>query len=169
MGQKRKKHATKKRVGGFKTSSLTNPENPIVKYGSMALGYLFGDKINAQIDKITGAKIDTKIVAAGEIGIGSLFVFKKGKKNIITTVAGGVLIGAGLKRGLAAFGLGGFQDVKYVNGYQDVKYINGRRMNGKVGWNPGNGGMEMGGDVKVPVTQRSSVNGMLSGMGSKAA
>lgn len=121
---KKKKTGAARRVGGISKSS------PLFMYGSIAAGFLLGDKLNTAIDKATGGKIDTKIVAAGQAGLGALLVFKKGgKKSMIKTIAGGVLLGSGVKRGMTAFGIGrigGYQSVPAVSGYQQVPAVGGR-------------------------------------------
>ena len=125
-GKKKKtSHSRKgKRMGGMKLTA----ENPIVKFGSIAAGYFFADKINAGIDKLTGDKIDGKIVAGVQTAGGAYLVFKKGKKNIIVTAAAGVLAGAGIKRAMSEFGLAGlhgYQSVPAVAGYQSIPAVAG--------------------------------------------
>lgn len=143
MAKKRKKSTNKKRVGAMALSA----SSPLVMYGSMAAGFFLGDKINSAIDTATGGKIDTKLIAGGQVGLGALLVFKKGgKKSAIKTIAGGVLLGAGAKRAMTAFGLaglGGFYDVPGINGFQDVPAVGGYQRNmRRIGnSNPGNGGM----------------------------
>lgn len=142
--KKRKKPATRRRrrIGAVALSA----SSPLVQYGSIAAGFLLGDKINEAIDKVVGATIDSKIVAGGQVGIGYLLALRKGaKKNLITTVVGGVMLGAGGKRALAAFGLGsinGYQMVPAVGGYQNVRAVSGGARKRVGAANPGNhGGM----------------------------
>ncbi len=108
-----------------------NPNNPIVKFGSIALGYFLGDKINAQLDKLVGDKVDGKIVGAAEAGIGAFLVFGPGKKNLVKALAGGVLLGAGVKKAMTEFGIGGvgpYGRVPVIGGaYGNVPVI-GKRM-----------------------------------------
>lgn len=123
--KKRKGKATRRRrrIGGMKLSA----SNPLVKFGSMGAGFLLGDKINPAIDKMTGT-MDPKIVGAGEAGIGAALVFMKlGKKpaSVIQVIAGGVLLGAGAKRLLKAFGI-----MNGIGGYGSVPVIGQRRLNG---------------------------------------
>lgn len=133
--------AKKKTKVGNKTAargkSLLNPSSPVVKYGAIVLGFAMGTKINDAIDKMTGGKIDTKIIAGGQVGLGALLAFKKGKPSLVTSVVGGVLLGAGAKRAMGAFGIGGFYDVPAVGGFYDVKAVNGngasrKRINGSM-------------------------------------
>jgi hypothetical protein len=138
---KRKKRPATRRRRRIGATAALNPSSPLVQYGSIALGFFMGPKINEAIDKAVGTNIDSKIIAGGQIGLGALLSFKKGKKNLLTTVAGGVLLGAGAKRGLTAFGLGrvgGYQMVPAVGGYQSVPAIGARRVGGYV---PGPGGI----------------------------
>jgi hypothetical protein len=132
---KRKKKGTHKRrhhrMGGL--SLKMTATNPIVKYGSIVAGYLLADKINPQIDTLTGGKVDTKIVAAGEAGIGAFLTFGPGKKSVVKTAAGGFLLGLGIKRGMTAFGignaLGGYGQIPVIGGYGQIPVIgNVRRM-----------------------------------------
>lgn len=158
--KKKNKPATRRRrrISGL----ALNPTSEIVQYGSIAAGYLLGDKINGMIDKVADpTKVDAKLVAGGQVGLGAAYMFlKKGKKNIVLTVASGLMIGAGAKRGLKAFGIGnlainGYQSVPSVSGYQSVPSVGGRRK--QVGaYNPGAGGMGMN-TVKTAI----SSNGLL--------
>lgn len=159
---KRKKSKSARRRRRMSGLAL-NPTSEIVQYGSIAAGFLLGDKINAVIDKVADpTKIDSKLVAGGQIGLGTAYMFlKKGKKNIVLTVASGLLIGAGAKRGLKAFGIGdlainGYQHVPSVNGYQNVPSVGGGRRKQLGNYNPGAGGMGMN-TVKTAI----SSNGLL--------
>jgi len=100
--------------------------------GSLAAGYfLISTPLNDALDKLTGGKIDGKLLAAGEAGIGALLLLKKGKKTMITSVAGGVLAGAGLKRFIDAMkattttttAVTGYKRVPVLNGYKSVPVI----------------------------------------------
>jgi hypothetical protein len=114
-----KKKSHRRRVGAMSLS----PTSPLVIYGSMALGYFLGDKINTPIDTAVAGKVDSKIIGVGEAGIGFLLAFK-GKKSTIKTVAGGVLIGAGAKRLLKDFGVvSGFRQVPVLSGFRKVPVI----------------------------------------------
>lgn len=99
---KSKKKPAKRKVGARKL----NPSSPIVKIGSIALGYFLGSKINAPIEKLVGDKVDGKIVGAAEAGIGAYLVFGKGKKSVVKTAVGGLLVGAGAKKLMTEFGIG---------------------------------------------------------------
>lgn len=102
------KRRSKKRSSGRRrrVGAALNPNNPLVKFGSIALGYFLGDKINQPIEKMVGTKLDGKIVAGAEVGIGFMLAFR-GKKTMVKSLAGGVLIGAGAKKAMAEFGIGG--------------------------------------------------------------
>jgi len=127
--KKAKKSTRRRRIGA---AGKLNANSPIVKFGSMAAGYFLGDKINEQIEKITGDKMDGKIVAGLEVLAG--LVLNKtiklgksgGKPSLPLVVVGGVLAGAGLKKGLAEFGvINGFYSVPVLNGYRSVPVLNG--------------------------------------------
>jgi hypothetical protein len=119
------------------------------------------------LDKVMGT-LDEKIKAGIEVGAGTLLVMGKlgkGKPGTVVTVVGGVLAGAGLKRGLRSFGvitgygmvdvisgynpnpnlLNGFQKVPVIGGYQTAPIaINGlkpghSKVMGSVGSNTGSG------------------------------
>lgn len=122
MAKKKKKKGTSRRVSGLLSLS---PSSPLMMYGPILAGYFLGDKINEAITKAVGDKIDGKMIAGAEVGLGALLVFKKGKKSLLTNIAGGLLLGAGIKKGMTEFGLGGFQNVPGVSGFQDVQYVNG--------------------------------------------
>jgi hypothetical protein len=136
MAKKRSKSKKSGRRRSRVGAMALKAENPLVKYGSIALGFLAAKPINEGIDKLTGTSIDGKIIAGGQVGVGALLLFKKGKKSLIGTVAGGVMIGAGAKRAMTAFGIGdivaGFQSIPAVAGYQSLPAVNGSRrlMNG---------------------------------------
>lgn len=121
--KKTKKKAARRRVGGG-LKSMLNPNSDLVKIGSIAIGLLAEKPVNNAIDKmIPPDKLDQKIVAGGQVGLGGAYLMFAKKKNIIFTVGSGVLAGAGLRRGLRAFGIGGYQNVRYVNGYQNVREV----------------------------------------------
>lgn len=120
-----------------------NASNPLVKYGPIAAGFLLLAKpINTGLDGLIPASIKAKtgspkIVAAVEAGLGALLVFGKGKKSMVKTVIGGVLIGAGIKRLMDSMATGapttisGYGAVDVVSGYGAVNVVSGkRRVNG---------------------------------------
>lgn len=116
----KKKHSRRRRVGAL----AFNASSPLVKYGSVAAGYMLGDKINDAISSATGGKVDQKIVAGAQAALGIFLMTKKGKKNLALTVAAGVLAGSGGKALLQSFGvISGYQGVPVLNGYQDVPVI----------------------------------------------
>jgi hypothetical protein len=126
----------RRRIGA--TASMLNPSSKLVQYGSIALGYIMGDKINDQLAKIIPASVDAKLVAAGQAGLGAMLAFSKGKKSLLKTVGGGVLLGAGIKQGMAAFGMGsmgGYRSVPVLGGYNRVPVIGASRV-GSYNTNP---------------------------------
>lgn len=94
----------RRRIGA---AGKLNANSPLVKWGAVAIGYFLGPKINEQITKVVGDKVDAKIIGAGETGLGFLLAMKKGKKGMLQTVGGGVLLGAGIRQLMASFGIGG--------------------------------------------------------------
>lgn len=130
---KRKKRSHRRRSRRVGALSLGGKKNTGLKLLSVAGGFLLGDMINGAIDKVLPGSTDAttniktidpnmkRIAAIGEIGIGGLLLLKK-KQSTITTVAGGILAGAGLKRGLYAMGV--------LKGYQSVPVIGRHRMSG---------------------------------------
>lgn len=114
-----KKTSRRRRIG----AAALNLNSPLVKYGSIAVGYLMANAINTPLDKVIPTSIDGKLVAAGQVGLGAMLAFKKSNKSMLTTVGGGILVGAGIKRAMGAFGLGS------IGGYQSVPVIgNTQRM-----------------------------------------
>lgn len=137
MAKKKAKKTTRRRRSRIGALSL-NPASPLVMYGSVAAGYLLANTINTPITNAVGDKLDNKIVAGVQVGIGGYLIMKKGKKSLPVTIAAGLLAGAGLKRGMAAFGIGqthmaGYQNVPAVNGYQNVPSVNGTGAARRVG------------------------------------
>jgi len=127
------KPATRRRRRVGATALNMSASSPLVKFGSIALGYFFGDKLNAQLVKVVGDKLDPKILAAGEAGLGALLVLKKGKKGMLQTVVGGVLLGAGAKALMASMGIGAISPygrVPVIGGYGEVPVVGKRRLNG---------------------------------------
>ena len=94
------------------------------------------DKVNAPIAKLVGDKLDPKIVAGAEAGLGALLVFSKGKKSLLKSLAGGLLLGAGVKSLMASFGMGGIGPygnvpvVGAIGPYGRVPVVGRRRVNG---------------------------------------
>lgn len=136
---KRKTHKKKhhRRVGaaGMKSGML-------IKVAAIAAGYLAGDTLSKKLDNMLNkaptdpnAPVTTApeniLVTAGEIGIGGLLLARsRGKGKLIKEIAGGFLVGAGVKRGLRKLGVvTGYQSVpvigKRMAGYQSVPVING--------------------------------------------
>lgn len=95
----------RRRIGA--SGGKLNANSPVVKWGSVAVGFFLGPKLNAQVTKMIGDKLDPKIIAGAEAGLGFLLAMRKGKKNLVQTVAGGILLGAGVKLALSEFGIAG--------------------------------------------------------------
>lgn len=139
-----KKKTGKKRMGA---TAKINAYNPIIQLAAVGAGLLVADPLNAGIDKLTNGKVDGKLVAAGQAGVGAAFLLVKFSKkrtwmDLIPVAGGGVLAGAGLKRGWDEYqaykaahpAVAGYQNVPVIgrrgmNGYQNVPVI-GKRMNG---------------------------------------
>jgi len=139
---KRRKKATHRRSRRRIGAMALSPSSPLVKFGSMAAGFLLGDKINEALDKVVPATIDDKIVAAAELGIGYMLALKKGgRASLPKTVAGGLLLGAGAKKLMSSLGIGsigGYQMVPTVGGYQGVPALGNKAIKGYV---PGPGAL----------------------------
>lgn len=139
MARKRhhKKTHRRRRIGAMSLSATS----PLVKYGSIALGYIAATTINNGIDGVVPSSMKSntnygKLAAVGEVGLGALLAFRKGKKSTIGAIAGGLLIGAGLKRGMSALSsstapatTGGYGQVPVLGGYGQVPVI-GKRVAG---------------------------------------
>ncbi len=143
-GQKKATTTRRRKVGAM----ALNAKSPLLTYGSIGAGFVMGDTINAQVDKVTGT-MDDKIKGGITGGIGAALVYMKlgAKKSPLEVVAGGVLLGAGVKRLLKAFGI--------LNGYQSMPVL-GRRVS------------QLNGYGKVPViggyqTNPTALNGVFNG------
>lgn len=142
----KKSHRRRRRVGAMSLSA----SSPLMLYGSIALGYFMGGKIlDPLLTKVTGT-LDPKIVGAGKAGLGFLLAFK-GKKNLPKTLAGGILLGDGLKSLLTSFGV--------VTGYGAVPVVGSRRRLNGYGAVPVVGGYTGG------YTPSQMIAGPLNGMG----
>ncbi len=142
---KKRKHRRHRRVGAM---GFGGKKDAGLKLLAVAGGFLLGDTINAQLDKVLPktkdptTQVETPnqtIGIAGEIGLGGLLLMRK-KKSMPLTIAGGVLVGAGLKRAAKKMGL--------IKGYQSVPVIGRHRM---------------GGYQSVPVIGNTVVPSQLSG------
>ena len=132
-----KKSHRRHHIGAMSLSA----SSPLVKYGSIALGYIAATTINNGIDGVVPSSMKTntnygKLAAVGEVGLGALLAFRKGKKSTIGTIAGGILIGAGLKRGMSALTssstaatTSGYGQIPVVGSYGQVPVV-GRRVAG---------------------------------------
>lgn len=124
MARKRRKPRTarrRRRIGAVSFSA----GSPLVKFGSIAAGFMLSGKINQALEKVTGGKVDPKILN-GVLAAGGLYfaLMAKGRKSTLTQVAAGLAAGAGSKGLLSEFGvINGFQDVPVLGGYQDVPVL----------------------------------------------
>lgn len=131
--KKKTHHRRRHRMGALSMSA----SSPIVKYGSIAAGYLLGDLLNQQlIDKLFGTPTDPvktgKGIAIGQIGLGAYLSFMKlGRKpkTTIEVVLGGVLLGAGAKRAMVVFKAG----ATTMSGYGDVPTLGAYKVPGQLG------------------------------------
>jgi hypothetical protein len=121
----KRKPVRRRRIG----SMAMNANSPLVTYGSIAAGFVLGAKIDTMLTKVVPAGVDPKIVAGAEIGIGALLVYSKGKKTMLKTVTGGILLGAGIKKATTAFGIAGYNMVPAVAGYNKVPAVSGYNPN----------------------------------------
>ena len=121
----KKKKTAKRKTSRRRRIGAINPSSPLVKFGSIGAGYFLGNKIDEMLVKVTGDKVDGKILAAAQAGLG-LMLMMKGKKTAMKQIAGGVLLGSGARKGLREFGvINGFDDVPVIAGYRDVPVISG--------------------------------------------
>lgn len=111
-----KRHSRRRRVSGMALSA----KSPLVNYGSIAAGYFLSDKINEALSKAS-ASLDPKIMAAIQ-AVGGYLVRSK-VKGTAGQIAGGVLMGSGVKAGLKALGI--ISGIPVVNGYKDLRMIQG--------------------------------------------
>lgn len=126
---KRKKHHQRRRSRRVGAVSLGGKKSTGLKLLAVAGGYLLGDTINDAVDKILpkkknadGTETPNQTLGIGaEVGLGGLLLLRK-KQSMITTIGGGVLVGAGLKRALKTMGV--------IKGYQSVPVIGRHRMSG---------------------------------------
>lgn len=171
--KKRKTTVRRRKVGAM----ALDVKNPLVMFGPMVGGFLLGDNINTAIDNmLPDDKVSQKAKGIGEGGIGAALAFMKigRKKTPVEMIAGGVLLGAGVRRLLKEFGviqgIGGYHSVPVVaakhrsrlNGYGAVPvigqsgYVVNRGLNGALNGVPG---------YAVPAPPSSVMNGIGSGSG----
>lgn len=146
MAKKKSKKGVKRR----RSVGALSPSSPLVKLGSIALGYLVAAKpANDAIDKAVKGKVSTTIIGAGTTGLGAYFLMSK-KPSLVKSVAGGVVAGIGLKRLKDKFmpanpapvppAVTGFRNVPVVGGFRQTPVVAGYNIgsNGyKVGQNGG--------------------------------
>lgn len=132
MPRKGKKHHKRRsrRVGAFKMGG----KDAGLKLIAVGAGFLLGNTINTMVDKVAlpkdpnapADKVKTakNIAMAAEVGLGGLLLLRRstGTMGMGMKVAGGVILGAGLKRALSVLGI--------MTGYQNVPVIGRHRMAG---------------------------------------
>lgn len=146
--RKTKKTHRRRRIGAM----AMKPTSPMVRIATIAIGFFFGDKLNTMLASMTGGKIDGKIVAAGELGIGAMLMLQKKNPSMFKTVLGGVFLGAGLKAGLKEFGI-----MNGIAGYGAVPVLGAKSMRG-YGAVPVLGGYKTEGSLNGYTTE-GSLNG----------
>lgn len=129
---KKKKPAKRKPVRRRSVGAMAlNVKNPLLTFGPMLGGFLMGDTINDKIDTmLPDDKVSQKAKGIGEGGLGAALVFAKlgKKKTPVELIAGGVLLGAGVRRLLKEFGV-----IQGIGGYHSVPVVAARhrsRLNG---------------------------------------
>jgi len=119
--RRKKSHGRRRRrIGAVALSA----NSPLVKFGSIAAGYLLADKVNEQIAKVTGT-LDPKIVN-GLLAAGGLYFsfMHKGKKSTLIAALAGLAAGVGAKGLLTDFGvISGFREMPVISGFNDVPVI----------------------------------------------
>jgi len=145
MAHRRKKHTRhhgrRRRPRGVGALKLGSKDIGL-KLAAIAGGWFLGGVVNTAVDKVLPKTTDpvpvptknAQIAAtAGEIGIGGLLLLRRssGTSGMVQKVAGGILVGAGLKRALKVMGvISGYQNVPVIGrhrmaGYQNVPVIGG--------------------------------------------
>lgn len=155
-GSKKRQSVRRRRVGAM----ALNAKSPLVMYGSMAAGFFLGDTLNTAIDKpLPDTTVSQKTKGMIEGGLGAALVFMKigPTKKPLEVIAGGVLLGAGVRRLLKEFGV-----IQGIGGYQSVPVVAARHRS------------RLNGYGSVPVigngykTSQYSLNGALNGVGGYA-
>jgi len=153
------KHRRRHRIGAMALSATS----PITMYGSIALGFLMGNTVNGLLNNLVPAAIATdptkavstgKILAAGQAGLGAALVFMKGRKTTVKTIAGGILLGSGLKRAMTVFKSG----ATTMGGYGDVPVLGAYKAPGQLGYS-----RKVAGYGDVPVIGAYTGPGALNG------
>ena len=125
----------RRRMGATSALSLS-AGSPLLKFGPIVLGFFKPDLL--PISKMVGDKVDAKIVAGAEVGLGYLLAMRKGKKKgMLQTVLGGYLLGSGLKKALVSFGvmsgIGPYGRVPVIGTYTPNNAMNGYSPSGTLG------------------------------------
>lgn len=135
-GRKRHKRRRSRRVGAF---SLGGSDTG-VKLLAVGAGFFLGNTVNGVINKMLPKTTDpvpvptrsaNTLATVGQVGIGGLLLMRKqsGNAGMAMKVAGGLLLGSGIKRALALTGImAGYQSVPVIGkhrmaGYQSVPVI----------------------------------------------
>jgi hypothetical protein len=118
--KKAKRSSRRRRIGAI----ALNANSPVTKIASLGAGYVLSNQITAALEKVTGGKIDSKIVN-GILAAGGLYLSMKGKSNLLK-VLGGIAAGAGAKGLLKDFGvISGFRSIPVLGGFNKVPVIGG--------------------------------------------
>lgn len=128
MARSRRSRRRRRSIG-----AKLNANSPLLKYAPPVVGYLVGNSINGQVDKLFENVTDAekkalyqKIAHAGMLALWAWYAFgRKGQKNPMPLIALGIIGGAGLKGLLADLnvGIAGFQQVPVIGGYQQVPVV----------------------------------------------
>lgn len=132
MAKRNKSKKGRRSIG--RTATLSGNSN-VVKFGSLAGGYLLSNKIQEQIDKlVSGAAAattttppNTKMINAALTAAGLYYLFMfKGKKNLALSAAAGLIAGAAGKGLLVDMGvLSGFGDLPVIGNLRQVPVVSG--------------------------------------------
>lgn len=145
MAKKRKgskKTSRRRRIGALNLS----PSSPLIKIAAVGAGYLLAAKpVNEMLDKVTAGKVDSKIVGAGQAGIGAMLLLSK-RPSMLKTIAGGIAAGSGAKRLVDAFkgtatpAVTGFRNVPAIGAFRNVPALSGYNPNASMnGYTPRSG------------------------------
>ena len=155
-GKKGKKKTVRRRRRSVGAMSL-NVKSPLMTFGPMVAGFFLGDTINNAIDNaLPDTKVSQTVKGIAEGGIGGALVFMKlgPRKTPVELIAGGVMLGAGVRRMLKVAGV-----IQGIGSYGAVPVIAARRSHHR-----------MNGYGAVPVigngyTPNRNLAGSLNGVG----
>lgn len=169
-----KRTSRRRRVGATALSMSVN--SPWVKWGSVLLGYLAGEKANekmlAMINKDGKVTLKPEYLGYAEAGLGLLLLMKKGKKSLPLAIAGGFALGAGVKASMKSLGIGAigpYGRMPVIGGaYGNVPVVGKRLGNYTPSSSLGNytPSMSLGGKVMGSVFDKASGSGLMANAGS---